>query len=110
MRLVFKCVCLTPAKGPAVHALRAQADKLEYQKVMRQILAKEPLLQIRQLLVDDIVLDSHKVSGVTTENGEFIKCSALVIATGTYLRGRIILGDTGYSAGPKRTKSRCKAF
>ena len=91
---------LNTAKGPAVHALRAQADKLEYQKIMRCSLMKESLLQVRQLLVDDIILNQQQVQAVRTENGEIIYCSAVVIATGTYMRSRIILGDVSYNAGP----------
>ena len=96
---------LNTAKGPAVHALRAQADKIRYQNYMRQTLAKEKLLQIRQLLVDEIVVEDQKVKAIRTENGEMVCCSALVIATGTYLRGRIIVGDTSYSAGPNGQRS-----
>ena len=91
---------LNTAKGPAVHALRAQADKLCYQAYMCRMLASEPLLTVRQLLIDDIVLEGRKVRAVRTENGETIFCTALVLATGTYLCGRIILGDIAYPAGP----------
>ena len=91
---------LNTAKGPAVHALRAQADKIEYQKAMRQTLAKEACLHVRQLLVDEILMDGRQVRAIRTENGEIIGCSALVLATGTYLRGRVIVGETGFTAGP----------
>ena len=91
---------LNTAKGPAVHSLRAQADKLEYQEMMRQALYHEDNLEVRQLLVEDIIWEGTSVRGVITENGERIACDALVLATGTYLRGRIIIGDTSFVGGP----------
>ena len=99
---------LNTAKGPAVHALRAQEDKIAYQNLMRQKLSKESLLTIRQLLVDEIMIDDVRVRGIRTENGDEIFCDSLVLATGTYLHGRIIVGSTSYSAGPngQRASSR----
>ena len=99
---------LNTAKGPAVHALRSQADKIEYQRVMRQALAKETCLQVRQLLVDEILLENRQVRAIRTENGEVIFCRALVLATGTYLRGRVIIGDTGFTAGPNGQRAAIK--
>jgi tRNA uridine 5-carboxymethylaminomethyl modification enzyme len=91
---------LNTAKGPAVHALRAQADKLEYQKAMRESLGREPLLNVRQLLVEDLVLQDRVVKGIITETDEYIECRALVLATGTYLCGRVIVGSTAFAGGP----------
>jgi tRNA uridine 5-carboxymethylaminomethyl modification enzyme len=91
---------LNTAKGPAVHALRAQADKLEYQKAMRLALADEPRVEVRQLLVEQLVFEGATVKGIVTENGERIGCLALVLATGTYLRGRVIIGDLAFPGGP----------
>jgi len=99
---------LNTAKGPAVHALRAQADKLEYQKSMRQAMAKEELLKVRQLMVDEIVMDERTVKAVVTETGERIACTALVLATGTYLRGRIIIGDANFPGGPSGQRAAVK--
>jgi tRNA uridine 5-carboxymethylaminomethyl modification enzyme len=99
---------LNTAKGPAVHALRAQADKLEYQKVMRQALGDEPFLQVRQLLVEELVLKDQAVTGIITETGERIACGALVIATGTYLRGKVITGSAMYAGGPNGQRSAVK--
>jgi len=96
---------LNTAKGPAVHALRAQAEKLEYQKVMQQVLYNEPKLEVRQLLVEDLVWEGVVIKGIITETGESIGCKALVLATGTYLRGRIILGDKSYVGGPSGQRS-----
>lgn len=99
---------LNTAKGPAVHALRAQADKLEYQKVMRTALSGEILLNVRQLLVDELVLEEHIIKGIITETGERIGCSALVLATGTYLRGKVIIGSTAFAGGPNGQRSAVK--
>ena len=96
---------LNTAKGPAVHALRAQADKREYQRLMQQALYQEEKLEVRQLLVTDLIFEVGCIKGIITENGEKIGCSALVLATGTYLRGRIILGDTSYAGGPNGQRS-----
>ena len=68
-------------------------------------LAKEPMLTLRQLMVDDILMKQNVVVGIRTENGETIHCTAVVIATGTYLRGRIIVGDVSYWAGPNGQRS-----
>ena len=91
---------LNTAKGPAVHALRAQADKLEYQKAMRQALSRETLLDVRQLLVESLIVEDRTVKGIITEHGEEIRCRAVVLATGTYLRGRVIIGGTMFEGGP----------
>ncbi len=96
---------LNTAKGPAVHALRSQADKLVYQKVMQQALYNETNLEVRQLLVEGLVWEGFVIKGIITETGECIGCEALVLATGTYLRGRIILGDKSYVGGPSGQRS-----
>ena len=91
---------LNTAKGPAVHALRAQADKIEYQKAIRQALGQESLLDVRQLLVEELIMEGNSIRGILSENGEYIACNALVLATGTYLSGRIIIGDSIFAGGP----------
>ncbi len=91
---------LNTAKGPAVHALRAQADKIEYQKAIRRALGQESLLDVRQLLVEELIMEGNSVKGILSENGEHIACNALILATGTYLRGRVIIGDTAFAGGP----------
>lgn len=91
---------LNTAKGPAVHALRAQADKLEYQKAIRRALGQEVLLEVRQLLVEELIMEGNSVKGILSENGEHIACNALILATGTYLRGRVIIGDAMFAGGP----------
>ncbi|MDU4961310.1 MAG: tRNA uridine-5-carboxymethylaminomethyl(34) synthesis enzyme MnmG [Sporomusaceae bacterium] len=91
---------LNTAKGPAVHALRAQADKKQYQAGMKQTLENQPGLDVKQLLVEEICLEGGRVSGIKTETGELFSCRCLILATGTYLRGKIIIGETQYSGGP----------
>lgn len=99
---------LNTAKGPAVHALRAQADKLEYQKVIRNSLYAEAKLTVRQLLVDALIWQGNIITGIITENGERIACEALILATGTYLQGRIITGDTSFAGGPSGQRAAVK--
>lgn len=99
-RTAIQVRMLNTGKGPAVHALRAQADKKLYQQFMKETLENQPGLDVKQLLVEEIVVDGGAVSGVKTETGEFFACRCVVIATGTYLRGRIIIGDVAFAGGP----------
>ncbi len=91
---------LNTGKGPAVHALRAQADKQLYQLTMKHTLEMQPGLDVKQALIEQILVENDQVTGVVTELGEFYAAACVVIATGTYLRGRIIIGDINYPGGP----------
>jgi tRNA uridine 5-carboxymethylaminomethyl modification enzyme len=91
---------LNTSKGPAVHSLRAQADKKRYQERMKKVFEKQENLVIRQIEVVEIVAEEGKVVGVITKNGAFFKANAVILATGTYLKGKIIIGDVSYSGGP----------
>ena len=91
---------LNTSKGPAVHSLRAQADKKKYQFRMKEVLEKQENLQIRQIEVTELVVKDNTVCGVITKNGAEFDCKAVVLATGTYLRGKVIIGDIAYSSGP----------
>lgn len=91
---------LNTSKGPAVHSLRAQADKKAYQNRMKRILENEENLEIRQVEVVSVDVQDNKVVGILTKNGAYFNCKAIVMTTGTYLKGRIIIGDVSYSGGP----------
>lgn len=91
---------LNTGKGPAVRALRAQADKLDYQKEMKQILEDEENLDILQAMVDDLIIEDDKVKGVRTNIKTEYFSDVVIITTGTFLRGEIILGNLKYSSGP----------
>ena len=91
---------LNTAKGPAVHALRAQADKINYQREMKKTMENQSELDVKQLLIERIVVEDSRVTGVLAETGEFFACRSVVVATGTYLRGKIILGEISYPGGP----------
>lgn len=91
---------LNTSKGPAVHSLRAQADKKNYQYRMKRILEEQNNLKIRQIEVTELQVEQGKVTGVATKNGAIFKCKAVVLATGTYLKGKIIIGEVSYSGGP----------
>ncbi|MCF8011432.1 MAG: tRNA uridine-5-carboxymethylaminomethyl(34) synthesis enzyme MnmG [Clostridiales bacterium] len=91
---------LNTAKGPAVHALRAQADKIMYQYNMKKVLENQPNLYLKQVLIDGLEITNNKISGIIANTGAVFKCNAAVITTGTYLRGRIIIGDLSFSGGP----------
>jgi tRNA uridine 5-carboxymethylaminomethyl modification enzyme len=91
---------LKTSKGPAVHSLRAQADRKKYQDRMKRILEGQENLEVRQLEVIDVEVEDGKVVGVLTKNGAFYRCKAVVLTTGTYLRAKIIIGDVTYNSGP----------
>ncbi len=92
---------LNTSKGPAVHALRAQADKQAYQNRMRRALMTQPHLLVRQGEVKSIEVENDRVCAVTTVTGQRITCSAVVVATGVYLKGRIIIGEASWGGGPQ---------
>lgn len=91
---------LNTGKGPAVHALRAQADKVMYQMNMKKTLESQENLEVRQGLVEKIIFSNNKVEGIELDTGEMFYCKTLIIATGTYLRGKIIQGHLNYEGGP----------
>lgn len=91
---------LNTSKGPAVHSLRAQADKKAYQFRMKKVLEEQENLYIKQIEVTELLTEDNKVVGVATKNGAVFNCKAVVLATGTYLKGKIIIGEVSYSGGP----------
>lgn len=91
---------LNLSKGPAVHSLRAQADKLRYSQSMKNVLEHQENLYVRQLEVVAIDIKDNKVRGIVTKNGACFTAKTIVLATGTYLRARIIIGEVNYSGGP----------
>lgn len=91
---------LNTAKGPAVHALRAQADKLRYHINMKQILEKQENLDVKQVLVERILVSGGQVTGIVGSTGAIFLARAVILTTGTYLQGRVIIGDLAYSSGP----------
>lgn len=91
---------LNTSKGPAVQTLRAQIDKQLYQQRMRQVLDRQVGLWLKQAMVDALVVKNKRVQGVVTQTGATYLAPCVILTTGTYLRGRIILGDTSYSSGP----------
>lgn len=91
---------LNTGKGPAVRALRAQADKREYQQVMRRLLERESRIHIYQATVRDIKTDGGRVSGVVTTHDAFFAADAVIVSTGTYMGGKVIVGSTSTASGP----------
>ena len=93
---------LNRAKGPAVYSLRAQVDRRKYQATMKHTMELQENLDIRQAEVVELLTneDKTKITGVKTHTGAIFECSAIVLTTGTYLKGRIIIGDVNYSGGP----------
>ena len=91
---------LNLGKGPAVHSLRAQADRRRYQEVMKHTLEKQENLRLKQAEIIDIGTEGERVCSVTTRTGAVYACKAVVIASGTYLDGRTIVGEVLTSSGP----------
>ncbi len=91
---------LNTGKGPAVYSLRAQSDKKLYQLTMTKTLENQENLDVKQLMITDLLVEDGKVTGVRTELGEVYCASCVVLATGTYLKGKIIIGECAYSGGP----------
>lgn len=91
---------LNRGKGPAVHSLRAQADRMQYREYMKHVLEQQENLFLKQGEIVEITTENDAVTGVTTRIGAQYAVKAVIIATGTYLQGRIIIGDSFYDGGP----------
>ncbi|WP_449457461.1 tRNA uridine-5-carboxymethylaminomethyl(34) synthesis enzyme MnmG [Streptococcus suis] len=94
---------LNMGKGPAVRALRAQADKAEYAAEMKRTVERQKNLTLRQTMIDEILVEDGKVIGVRTATNQKFSAKAVVVTTGTALRGEIIIGDLKYSSGPNNS-------
>ncbi|MBO2537535.1 MULTISPECIES: tRNA uridine-5-carboxymethylaminomethyl(34) synthesis enzyme MnmG [Rummeliibacillus] len=99
---------LNTGKGPAVRALRAQADKVMYQRAMKKLLEDQENLAIHQAMVEELIIEDGQVKGVITQTGAIYRASTVVITTGTFLRGEIIIGDLKYSSGPNNQQPSIK--
>lgn len=99
-RTFIQSKMLNKSKGPAVHSLRAQADKANYSRTMRQVLESQENLEIKQMEVVKILTENGKVSGVQTFSGAVYPCKAVILCTGTYLRARCIYGEVSSNTGP----------
>lgn len=91
---------LNTGKGPAVHALRAQADKFLYQHAMKETIEKTDNLTLVQGMVEELIVENGVCKGVVTKTGAQYMAQAVVLTTGTYLRGRVIIGELMYESGP----------
>ena len=91
---------LNKSKGPAVHSLRAQADKANYTRTMRKVLENQENLEIKQAEITDILVEDEKIVGVQTYSGAIYNCKAVVLCTGTYLKARCIYGEISNATGP----------
>lgn len=91
---------LNTGKGPAVHALRAQADKVLYQRAMKETIEKTDNLTMVQAMVEELLVEDGICKGVITKSGAQYHAQAVVVTTGTYLRGKVIIGELMYESGP----------
>lgn len=99
---------LNTGKGPAVHALRAQADKFLYQHFMKQTIEETDHLTLRQGMVEDLIIEDGVCVGVVTKTGAEYRAKAVVVTTGTYLRGKVIMGELMYESGPNNQQPSIK--
>ncbi len=108
-RTFIQSKMLNQSKGPAVHSLRAQADKANYSRTMRRVLENQDNLEIRQMEVTDILAEERDgkkvITGVRTYSGAEYSCRAVVLCTGTYLKARCIYGDVSTQTGPNGLQS-----
>ena len=91
---------LNTSKGPAVHSLRAQADRKKYQAEMKHTLEKQENLQVKQGEITEILVENNQVVGIKTDLGAIYKVKAVIVATGTYLKGKIFIGEYSKESGP----------
>lgn len=91
---------LNTGKGPAVRALRAQADKVLYQQEMKRVLEEQENLTVHQGVVEELIVEDDEVKGLITQIGAIYRAKTVIITTGTFLRGEVIIGDLKYSSGP----------
>ena len=91
---------LNTSKGPAVYSLRAQADRKKYQREMKHTLEKQENLYVKQAEVVDIFVEKGKVTGIETNIGAIYNVKAVILATGTYLKGKIYIGEVSFESGP----------
>lgn len=96
---------LNQSKGPAVHSLRAQADKNRYSSTMRQVLESQDRLEIKQAEIVKILVEDGKVVGVQTLSGGIYHCNAVILCTGTYLKARCVYGEVSENTGPNGLKA-----
>ena len=104
-RTFIQSKMLNSSKGPAVHSLRAQADKANYSRTMRQVLQEQENLDIRQMEVTELLTEDGKITGVQTYSGAIYRCRAVVLCTGTYLKARCIYGEISTHTGPNGLQS-----
>lgn len=91
---------LNTAKGPAVHSLRAQADKTRYHIEMKKVMENQPMLDIKQTEVKSLIVENNQVKGVLTTTGAKYEAKSVILATGTYLGGKIFIGSSIFQSGP----------
>lgn len=96
---------LNTGKGYAVHALRGQEDKPFYHTLMKKIVEDQVNLELKQLMIDKLLVENGAVVGVEAETGEIFEAKCVILATGTYLRGRIVYGQVNYECGPNGLRS-----
>ena len=100
----FQIKMLNNAKGPAVRSLRAQADKITYPKEMLKELESTDNLTIIEAMTEGLIVDNSRILGITLENGDQLLCDALILTTGTYLKGSILIGSKNTPGGPHGEK------
>lgn len=99
---------LNTRKGPAVQALRAQADKPVYIQEMKKIIETEPNLTIRQGMVDELIVEDGVATGLITETKAIYHAETIIVTTGTFMRGRVLIGDIEYESGPNNQRASVK--
>src|SRR5690625_397454 len=95
---------LNTGKGPAVRALRAQADKALYSLEMKRLIENEPNITLKQAMVNELIVEDGICKGVITETNAAYYADAVVVTTGTFMRGKVLIGDLEYESGPNNQR------
>lgn len=93
---------LNTSKGPAVHGLRGQADKKKYHQRMKRVLERQSNLDLKQAVVEELVIKNNVIKGVITKTGIFYRSKKVILTTGTFLKGKVIIGEAAFNSGPNQ--------
>ena len=96
---------LNTTKGPGVQCLRVQSDKLAYKRYMQNVLANQPNLEIREIMVVKLLAQDNKISGILQENGECVHAEIVILTPGTFMSSTILVGHTATASGPEGEKT-----
>lgn len=99
---------LNTTKGPGVQALRVQSDKIKYKEYMRNVVLNQDNLEVREMMIEELLVKDHKIEGVLQQDGKNQRCHSLILTTGTFMSGTILVGHTAIASGPDQEPTTMK--